>query len=266
MNHPSPLVTVIVTTHLDENAEYLRLCLWSISQSEGVPFETIVVSGAPSVPIVPDGMTAVHDPLLNTGDKKINRGIALSDPNSKYFLIVSDDVMLTKHTMAGLVRSVGDQRVIAIPSSNGDNGSQFATSFQLTKEGTNSITTWELPLHLNAEDVQGWEEAIRDFPLQRQLMVVMDYVTFFCPLIPRKVWEQVGELDPRLHTRHNDQDYCYRAREKNIPSVIDFSVFALHFGSKTLNIVAPESERNAASKVFWDKQRSKIQAQPQVQQ
>lgn len=251
MKNEAPLVTIIVTHHLDENAEYLRLCLMAVGRTEGVPFETIVVSDGVTCPDVPDTMTLVHDRALDSVSKKIHRAIALSDKRSKYFLIVSDDVMISKHLAAGMASAIGDQRLISIPMSNGDNGSQFATHIELVRENSQTMT---VPLHMDAKDIAGWEEEVINFPIGRPLLVPVRYVCFFCPMIPRAVWDEVGDMNPVLDVRHNDEEYCYRARAKGIASVIDFGVFALHFGSKTLNKVAPEETRNEASKAFYSSQ------------
>ncbi len=247
MKIESPLVTVIVSHHLDENVPYLKLCLDALAKSEGVEYETIVISSAETCPDVPDGMTLVHNKALDTHAKKIDFGVAMSDKRSKYFLFLSDDVMVSKFMIAAMAAGIGDQRMAVIPMSNGDNGSQFATNLEVfneTQEG------WALPVHLNHEDVKGWESAIANFPLRHPLLVVVKFICFFCPMIPRAVWEEVGVLNPLYDVRHNDEDWCYRAARKGVMCAIDFSTFALHFGSKTLNIVAPEAMRDECTRHF----------------
>lgn len=246
----APLVSVIVTHHLDENRGYLDLCLRALAASEGVPFEAIVISDAPTCPDVPEGMTLVHNRDLDTATKKGHFGIAMAHPESKYFFFLSDDVVIARHTIARMVEATADQMAISIPMSNGDNGAQFSTVLELERaDGERRF----IPIHLELEDVAGWEEAIIDFPARPPLVVPVPYVCFFCTLIPRRVWDVVGPLDPRLENRHNDQDYCYRARRLGIPSLINFGTFALHFGSKTLDKVAPTELRDEATRVFMEK-------------
>ena len=56
----NPIVSVIVTYHLDENRAYLDLCLKALAQSIGVDYEVLVMSDAKTKPDVPDTMKLIH--------------------------------------------------------------------------------------------------------------------------------------------------------------------------------------------------------------
>ena len=126
----NPTVTVLVTHHLDCNRPYLDLCLQALDRTEGIEIEVIVLADSESCPTVPDGMTLVHNPDLNTATKKVHFGVAMSHPESKYFLLLSDDVVIGKRTIQTLVQTTGDQHGIMNPMSNSDNGGQFYAKFK----------------------------------------------------------------------------------------------------------------------------------------
>ncbi len=242
----APIVTVIISHHLDRNRPYLDACLQALDKSVGVGavFETLVISSADSDPVVPRGMTAVHNRMLDTATKKAHFGIAMSDPRSKYFLFLSDDVVVGPNMLARLIEGVGDSLMICNPMSNSDNGGQFLTKLPWACEVDLEDTPNPPATVALAESTYG---------ARTSLLVHRPYVCFYCTLIPRVVWDQVGALDERLENRHNDQDYCMRAAKLGIPSMINFGAFAIHYGSKTLKHVAPESLRNEATRVFFEK-------------
>jgi len=235
----TPVVSVLVTHHLDENRKYLNLCLEAL-KAQDYPYEAIVLADSETPPDVPDGFTLVHDRDLNTATKKTHRGVAMADPRSQYFLLLSDDVVMGKDTLRTLVEGLKGRAGIVNPMSNSDNGGQFSTDL-------------DIPCSLDYQDLASPMAYASSQASGKSLLVQRPYVCFYCTLIPRLVWEHVGELDERLENRHNDQDFCYRAALKGIGSYINFGAFAVHFGSKTLDKVAPMELRNEATRVFSEK-------------
>lgn len=235
----APRVSVIVTHHLDENRKYLDLCLEAL-KAQAFSFEAIVLADSESPPEVPDGFTLVHDRALTNATKKVQRGLAMADPRSEYFLLLSDDVVMGKGALATLVHGIGDRYAICNPMSNSDNGGQFQTHL-------------EIPCALNYDDLANPIAFATAKSSGHALLVQRPYVCFYCTLIPRKVWEAVGELDERLEVRYNDFDFCARALSKGIPSFINFGAFAVHFGSKTLNKTVTREMYAAADAVFIEK-------------
>ena len=243
----TPVVTCIVTHHLDENRPYLDLCLRALSESEGIDYEAIVISDAETCPEVPAGMTLVHNMSLNTATKKGHFGIAMSDPASKYFMFLSDDVVVGKHTIARLVEGVWDQAIICNPMSNSDRGGQYLSNIPFSCE--ESIDSFEDPADA-IKAVNFWGD---QFGAGYHLMVSRPYVCFYGTLIPRKVWDAVGCLDERFEVRYNDVDFCTRAARLGIPSMINFGTFALHFGSKTLKKTVTPEQYALADQAFREK-------------
>lgn len=239
----NPTVSVILTHHLDENTPYLNICVESLLRSEGVSFEVIVLSDAETKPHVPNGVQLIWDRSLNTATKKVEVGVKIADPNSKYFLLLSDDVAVSRFMMKTLVEGVADHPVICNPMSNSDNTGQFVANLP-----------WGCTADLKEfNGMADFEMKIRYIGAEHSLMVTRPWIAFYCTLIPRWVWNLVGGLDGRFETRHNDQDYCYRAASHGIASAINFGAFALHFGSKTISKSASKEEQTEATRVFIEK-------------
>jgi GT2 family glycosyltransferase len=247
------MTTVFLLHHLDENRPYLNLAMEGLKNSRGTEFEVIVLADSETPPEVPDGFTLVHDRALDTGVAKVHFGVKMADPRSKYFLIHSDDVVLSRDAIATLVKSAGDHAMILNPLTNNDQGSRFMTQLALHHEDGSS---YQMPVNAVLEDVRGWEREILDYrsPFHEQgILCKQDWVTFACTMIPRLVFDYVGEIDIALETRHNDEDYCLRARTMGIPTFIDLGAFGFHFGSRTLNKSVKPGEREAATEHFHKK-------------
>lgn len=235
-----PAVTVILMHHLDENRGYFDLALRSILQSRNVDYELIVLADSETAPEVPDHVTLVHDRLLDTGTKKVIRGVSMMHPDCTHFLLLSDDVIIHQDSLSAMTKE--PQSLIQVPSSNCQQGSRYI---------------WKnvaLPQHadlLFGED--GFEMLSKGpFPFA-PLIVRQDWMPFFCVLIPKDVYLKLNGLDPALETRHNDEDFCRRAAKINIPTVVNFNAFAFHFGSKTLSKSVKPDEQDNATRYFRTK-------------
>jgi GT2 family glycosyltransferase len=240
----TPLVTCIVPHHLDENAGYLKLCLDSILASEGVDFEVICVADTRERPKYPLGandqrLQLFHDKSLGTASAKVNW--AVKRAKGKYLWIISDDVMVSKYAMKTMVEGVAGNPIICNPLSNSDNGSQYwfgsTIPVKLTKE----------ELHLPDNWGRGF------FGGAPFLIPVRHFISFYCTMMSHETWDKVGELDERLDCRHNDHDYCLRARKLGIEPMINLGAFALHFGDRTLPKSTMPEQYAAADKAFLDK-------------
>ncbi|RME30967.1 MAG: glycosyltransferase [Candidatus Zixiibacteriota bacterium] len=70
-----------------------------------------------------------------------------------------------------------------------------------------------------------------------------DTVTFWCALIPRRVWDDVGPLDERFFMYYEDNDWCRRAREKGYELALDLGTVVTHHHQSE---VRPEVKRYMA--------------------
>ena len=251
----TPLVSIILTHHLDECAEYLKHaiegCLW---QWTNFDFELIVMSDAKSKPTVPNDprLLLFHDEQLGNASDKFNYAMAnLVHPASQYILLHSDDVCMGVDCLQVLFDRARDANIPLIqnPLSNSD-----------------SVGKYYMPLTLGGvrlgPDID--LETLRDkLPLLREsrsglqdLLVPFQYVSFYCTLIPRSLINQVGPLDRILDLKNNDLDYCLRAARFGAMAMVNFGAFAIHFGSKTLSKIKQPGDDIAADDHFkakWTK-------------
>lgn len=249
----NPLVTVIVPHHLNENDEYLNWCIYSILQSVGVEIELICISDAVKSPDI-RGYTAtlIHDRTLSNVTKKWHHGVKIANPSSKYVMVISDDVMVSKHTIAELADTIGDLGMIVGPASNCDSTTRYRTNFILEREDGRSRY---VGLKSTLEDIEGYEECVINYPKGRRTLIDTGWISFYCTMFPKAVLQAVGDFDEKLDVRYNDVDYCERARKLGIISMINLGVFALHFGDKTLPKCTKPEEYAAADRAWMDKHR-----------
>lgn len=234
-----PFVTVIVPTHLDENAGYLELCLESILSSQDIDFEIICIADTKNPPkrYMDPRVRMYWDKTLVTASDKFNWAIKQVNPSSKYIWFISDDVMITPQTMKVMVLGMAENAIICNPMSNSDNGSQFWTELGI-------------PVKCSKEDLPLDIPKSNGIPF---LIPVLRFVSFYCTMIPKKVIEIIGELDGKLDYRHNDEDYCIRARMKGVVPMINLGAFALHFGGKTIPKCISREQLDECSKLFLEK-------------
>lgn len=257
-----PYVTIIIPTHLDENAKYLDLAVTTALQTFGVHADVIVVSSAMTPPQdwKHPRLKTYHRPQLNNASIKVEFGIGMANPSTNVFVIMSDDVMVSRKTIEHIASVALFNNCIVNPLSNGDNGTRFMAPLNLLRRPaiTEPVLVWPIPVNLSLEDLQAGCPEYLDRILcfetgYRNLCFTQPWLSFYCTAIPKKVLETVGPLDARMDVRHNDQDFCIRAAQKGIPAVISADAFALHFGSRTLYKAHTKEEFDQASKVFNEK-------------
>ena len=245
MHNATPLVSVLMCHHLPENRKYLDACLRSLEAQEGCDFEVILAydnyepEGLPSYVRkfrVADGLRWVH---------KINVGARQADPESKYFFLLNDDVILAKHTIATLARKCANFGVVMNPMSQCDNGWLFNANITLNNPGPQGkYSSRQLTKRFYAfEELAEWQDAIIHHKPGPDLVHFESYVCFYATMIPRTVWNAVGQLDEGCLSSHDDEDYCMRARKLGVPSAIDFESFALHFGGATSAKTTTDQDR-----------------------
>lgn len=247
----APLVSVIVCHHLPENRKYLDACLRSLEAQVGVDIEVLLMTDnyvPQDLPnyvqhhIVPDGSRWVG---------KVNLGVPKTDPRSKYLMILNDDVILSKYAIATMSRKTGDGGVIMNPMSNCDNGWLYHTPIELVTDA-GPYFPLDKRFYESLEELHGLEWLIVAKPPGPNVVIPVPYVCFYATLIPRSVWNSVGPLDLQCRLSHDDEDYCYRARNIGIQSMVDLESFIFHFGGRTSSKTDTDPER-AETHAYFNK-------------
>lgn len=249
-----PKVSVILTHQLDLNRPYLRECLKGLANSYGVPYEVWLISGGLVKPEEPElylrNFNTHWDQRLNTATLKIQKAMELISPDSTHVLLISDDVIVSSQCLSSLYQGFKGREMIMNPLSNSDSSSLYHAEIHVGDK----LLTHDMDLEdftdlelVRLRNKQGLEDKI---------LVNFMTLSFYCTMIPKTVFQKVGALDPKLEYRHNDQDFCMRAAQMQIPSVVNFGAFAFHFGSRTLKHF-PISLRDEATQHFMTKWKPK---------
>jgi GT2 family glycosyltransferase len=256
MSHPQ--ITVILNHHLPEVRPYLDASLKAVLQSVDCEFEVILLPSydiqASNKPLLMDlepRLRIIHNPELLTASAKIKFGVENAHPESKAYLFLSDDVIVSRHLLATQFNALGAGNLILNPLSNGDLGNRFLASISLkSNDGSSRIT---LHPNMSMEELEQYTVDIWTHTGFGPLMTIENWVPFYCTMVSKVAWYMVGPLDERLDLRHNDEDWCFRARNMRIYSAINLNAFALHFGSKTINKISTEEDRNQCTEIFVKK-------------
>ena len=246
-------VSIIVPAYFtnDENQKYLDLCLRSIKAQTHTNYEVIVSSSGPQKPIVPDNYRHVHSEERLHFPKAVNQGVRASDPNSKYVFILNDDVCLTQTCTEVLVEAVGNNSVVANPLSNCDNFARY----QMVVGFNRGEDFCPVPVRfMRYNQIEGDEELlIKAKSIYPPGLINQNWLAIYATMIPRRIWDMVGEIDENFKTGQDDLDWCLRARKLNIPSVVAIHALAWHFGGVTSSLVIDNEMREHNFKTFRDK-------------
>lgn len=250
-----PHVSILIPHHYNDNQGYLDRCLQSVLASVGVSFDVTVIADTEVAPVIPVGVALIWDKNLNTATKKGNYASKLAQgPN---LLWLSDDVMVSKHMIAALSDSVYKTNSIVNPYSNNDVGSYYWAEPALRP---NQGAPLLLKHNMQLQELAGYEQCVIDYPRSESILITVPWIPFYCTMVSKAVFEYVGDLDEKLDSRHNDEDFCIRARNKGVRTMVNLGVFALHFGGKTLDRSVTMQEREDCTRYFVEKWG--LQAQP----
>lgn len=247
--HPVPFVSVILMHHLDTNRPYLEMAIRALQRSQGLNFDVLLFSDADEPVKVNDPRFRVYnDKSLNEASLKIHKGMEMIHSEA-LVLTLSDDVVVSEWLLHDMAAAFQGRQFIMNPFSNSDCRSLYEADIELKRGSDFKVLGPDMVL----EDLAEWEEQIITYPRAKKLLVATPAVSFFCTMMNRSVFEKVGKLDPLLEYRHNDQDFCIRAMNLGIPSILNFGAFAFHFGSRTLKQLPIQETQKSATEHFLKK-------------
>lgn len=257
-----PLVSVILTHQLKVNWPYLKLAIEGLKNTRGLQYEVLIQSGQEETfdssqmryfLNLPAHYQFRHDPKLDTATKKIDAALKEVSSESTHLMLLSDDVIVSGNCIRRLYEASRGQEMIVGPMSNSDLGTRYDASMNLESDkfplgpdmSLENLTSTHLREILSLETST----------CINRLLIPFSWISFFCVMMPKSVWQRVGGTDPALEYRFNDQDFCMRAARMGIPTLINFAAFAFHFGSKTMQHLKTEKIDKDAIEHFvkkWD--------------
>ncbi len=238
---PVSIDFIIPTYGLDE---YTKICLQSIHDTVKVPWGAIIIRNDPkdNPSLELSKYMVIDNEVPKSFAASVNQG--LKEVKSKYVCIMNNDVVLTPHAMENMVKELEAYptgNACANPFSNCDLG--FRHNEKMWVGGK------ELHPDMVIGDVT--IEGLYDYGRNRNSVAIepicVDWLAFYCTLIPRKLFDTVGILDEELSLTYNDKEWCERATKKMGTDAPRVSVlmhvmnaFVFHYGAKTRKRVEKE--------------------------
>lgn len=221
------MISILIFNHLSQNKRYLDACLKSVTLQRGIEHEAICISDAETPPEVPEGVFLHHNMKLDNLSAKINYGVKhLCSEKSEGYLLVSDDVVLSRDYAAGLNAVAHSAPMLVAGMSNSENGNYYLSN---------------LPFQQNEEYSEAAVEYAINQPHGRDVLLRVPLVPFYAIYISRTVWDMVGEgFNEECHVRWNDIIFSRRCIAKGINGMVNTGVFCLHWGSKTVSLSPKE--------------------------
>ncbi|MDT4797727.1 Trans-aconitate 2-methyltransferase [compost metagenome] len=233
-NVEQPLISIVVLTY--NNLELTRKCLASIDRcTQDVRYEIVIVDNASTdgSPEYLRSFAAGRDDvklLLNTDNKGFaagnNQGLALA--SGEYLVILNNDTVVTPGWASGFVRHLrADPGIGLIGPVTNNIGNEAKIEIDYT-------STDEMPVVARKYTVT---HLGKSFDIRT--------AAFFCVMIPRHVYEAVGDLDEAFGLGFfEDDDYCRRVEQIGQRCVCAEDVFVHHHLSASFNKLGAE-RRNA---------------------
>lgn len=255
-----PVVSVILTHQLKNNWPYLKLAIEGLLCTRGIDFEAFIISGQEEafqedqlefLEKLPPHFHFKQDHLLNTATKKFDAAFKEISTYSSHILLLSDDVIVSGSCIPRMYEAFCDREMIMGPMSNSDMGSRYDASMELMAEKLLLRPDMSLDDLNNHQVLEILRMRVSNH--LNRLLIPFHWISFFCVMMPKTVWQKLNGLDAELEYRYNDHDFCMRAAALGIPSVVNFAAFAFHFGSKTMHYLKTDEIDRKATEHFTKK-------------
>lgn len=172
-----------------------------------------------------------------------NRAIESCD--SEWVLLLNPDTVVQKGSIDRLIEAVGEFPDIAAvgPKLLNTDGTVQPSTWR------NPQTSWEMLLEvLGIPKLLPQSSRGRVFPShwRHDEARFVSALSGAALLIPRKVWNTVGRLDERFNMYYEDDEWCYRARQKGFRLLFDPSTEIIHHGNQSARLRWNVGERQSA--------------------
>lgn len=236
------MISVLVTHHKPSLEPYLELALRSLAwqeQMDGKYFVHVLSSSPISHELVDKfpKFTFLIDETLNTPTLKCDYWLDNLVGDATHTMLMSNDVILSSLALHKMY-SVGGE-CIQTPLSNNENTHRYFA---------------ELPYPGPSYELDEVDpDQVRTFNPESSLLVRIPWLSFYTPFMPTSVWKKIGRMEPLFDKKYNDSDFCFRAGEVRIPSIVNTGCYALHYGSKTTHGYMSASDEQTADKIFSER-------------
>lgn len=229
-----PKVSIIILAYLESNRAYFEACLESVKNLD-YPRELLnVVVVSPWVKAQPPEVdTVLHLTGPGSFSKSVNAGVKMAHGygfDSKHILLLSDDTIIAKNSLKNMVTTIGESSCLLGALSNCDQYWKYLLH----------LPHISLPRRFYKLSEVNPKELMNAESLYPGGILMTEALCFYALLIPRVVWQTVGELDEDFRMGYEDTDYCERAKELGFPCAIDMSSLIWHAGGASSEIIQDE--------------------------
>ena len=186
----------------------------------------------------------------------VNLGIrqALVDQKCEYIALVNNDVEVYSGWLVKLIKAMELYRFSAIcPLTNGEQPTGMATMNGLLPAD----------LQIPEETIKAGDDPTNGPAVNRELWgrfgtrcyICNKMLSFFCCVLRRRAFEEVGLLDERLFAYGEDNDWFARARQAKLTFGVALGTYVYHEGAVTAKMLdgGPEKLKQQASEYLGKK-------------
>ncbi len=228
-----PRISIVVLTY--NGWDFTEACLHSLGQLTSYPdWELILVDNAST-----DGTAQYLEEYARTREyvrvvrHLENRGFAAGNnagaraARGEYLVFLNNDTYVTRGWLGDLVQHFDRRRELGMLNPVTNNIGNEAR-IEIAYANMNEMA----------------REALRHTRAGRGQLLELDVCAFFCVMIPRRVWDDVGELDEQFGTGFfEDDDYARRARSKGYQLACAEDVFVHHHLSASFDALGEARKR-----------------------
>ncbi len=239
-------LSVLIACYGEQSQRYLNLCLKSLNSQTFQDFETVIISSGDSKPVTRMRdwrVTHIHSPKRMHFPAAITRAYEISDHTTECILLLNDDAIMAKDCIEKMLHVATNVPVIVNPRSNCDDNSRFYFTDSPFRKLQYRIEEMEDL----CDQAIGFDDRF-PFTLIKQPMV-----HFYCTMLQRKIWNEVGGVDINLRTGYDDRDFCIRAGRKGYESIVAMHAYALHASGATADLHLSQNDRNFNEEYFKQK-------------
>jgi len=217
------MISVIIPHHLNENQHLLDEAIKSALEQD-CDKEILVVADTKDCPVVPDTVK-LHwftDKRVDHFSRKINAGVTLAHPDSRGYMILSDDTRIIGNKALNLLSWYAIENNMIMNAVSNCDDINFTYQRMISDHGPDIVAMSTHRLY------------------------------FYATMIPKSVWDKVGKLDERFESGWEDEDYCLRASIAGIRCGILLYSYIYHHKGQTIDKL-PKSEIDRNKQRFLEK-------------
>jgi hypothetical protein len=233
--------------------KYLQLAVKSLLEQTNIDMEVIIGSSALEKPSLPDDprIKLVQCPRDMRSSLATNEAQKASRPDSDFYFLTSDDVIIPRQTIGIMAMIIGDMPMILNPISNCDLGFWYHGAMHVEANGK------VLPMipDMKIEQIEGFEEAILNIGMTAMFPMIQPILfnNLYASLVPKKIYDLLGGYATDLMFGNEDTELNLRAQQAGIATCFTPNAFAFHFGGTTSSARLTKEDRILADDLFYKK-------------